>query len=262
MSDSPKIQKEVNCSKKIAGPNYWDSSLHRLHVPLVDTVALTDRIRHNLRSLTMQVRFPSSSGVTLEGILWTPPDQLQTDVARGAIVCHPHPQYGGTMHNKVVFRTGRALRQLGMAVLRFNFRGVGRSTGSYDYGHGERADVQAAIDYLNQQYPQADIVLAGFSFGAWVGLAVGAQDARVSHLIGIGMPVNMNDFSFLVNCSKPKLFIQGSADEFGSVECMQALLLTIPEPKGLALIEGADHFFHRKLEALADAITHYFRRRR
>ncbi|MCS6804556.1 MAG: alpha/beta fold hydrolase [Acidobacteriota bacterium] len=196
----------------------------------------------------------------LEGILWTPPAHAQTRVARGAIVCHPHPQYGGSMHNKVVFRAGRALHQLGMVVLRFNFRGVGRSTGSYDYGHGERADVQAAIDYLNQQYPQIEIVLAGFSFGAWVGLAVGAQHGRVSHLIGIGMPVNMNDFSFLVNCTKPKLFIQGSEDEFGSIECMQALLLTIPEPKELVWVEGADHFFHRKLEPLADAITDYFTR--
>jgi hypothetical protein len=208
----------------------------------------------------MDVIFSTSSGVALEGILWMPPGSIQTPPARVAVVCHPHPQYGGTMHNKVVFRAGRALQELGMAVLRFNFRGVGKSAGSYDYGHGEKEDVRAAIDFLRERDPQSDVVLAGFSFGSWVGLQVGAQDDRVTHLIGIGIPAHMSDFSFLSHCRKPKLFIQGTEDEFGSVEHVQAMLLSLPEPKELALIEGADHFFHRKLEPLADVIKHYFSR--
>lgn len=197
-----------------------------------------------------------SSGVTLEGVLWP---AVQESPARVAVVCHPHPQYGGTMHNKVAFRTARALQELGMAVLRFNFRGVGKSTGSYDYGHGEKADVRAAIDYLLNQYPQANVVLAGYSFGSWVGLQVGCQHASVTHLVGIGTPVGTSDFNFLIECTKPKLFIHGTEDEFGSVEQIQALLLSIPEPKELILIEGADHFFNSKLEALAQALIGYFK---
>jgi hypothetical protein len=164
------------------------------------------------------------------------------------------------MHNKVVFRAGRALQELGMAVLRFNFRGVGKSTGAYDYGHGEKDDVRAAIDYLHNQYPHSEVVLAGYSFGSWVGLQVGCRQVSVTHLIGIGTPVGVNDFSFLIECQKPKLFIQGTEDEFGSVEQIQTLLLSIPEPKELVLIEGAEHFFNSKLEALAQAIIEYFRR--
>jgi uncharacterized protein len=163
------------------------------------------------------------------------------------------------MHNKVVFRAGRALQERGMAVLRFNFRGVDKSTGSYDFGHGEKDDVRAAIDYLHNLHPQAGIVLAGYSFGSWVGLQVGCHDERVTDLIGIGTPVGVNDFSFLIDCRKPKLLVHGTDDEFGSVEQIRALLLSIPQPKSLALIEGAEHFFHGKLEALAKAISEYFK---
>lgn len=178
---------------------------------------------------------------------------------RVAVVCHPHPQYGGTMNNKVVFRAGRALQRLGMAVLRFNFRGVGKSTGSYDFGHGEKDDVTAAIEYLHQQYPQAEVVLAGYSFGAWVGLQVGCQDERVSHLIGIGTPVGTTHFSFLTQCQKPKLFLHGTQDEFGSVDQIEALLLSIPEPKQLVVIEEADHYFNSKLEPLSQALIEHFK---
>jgi hypothetical protein len=197
-----------------------------------------------------------SNGINLEGILWPSPQESPTHVA---VVCHPHPQHGGTMHNKVVFRAGRALQGLGMAVLRFNFRGVGKSTGVYDLGRGEKDDVRAAIDYAQDRYPQAAVVLAGFSFGAWIGLQVGCRDERISHLIGIGTPVNVTDFSFLAGCVKPKLFVHGAEDQFGSAERIHALLQTVPEPKKLALIEGTDHFFHGKLERLSQAITEYFR---
>jgi hypothetical protein len=204
----------------------------------------------------MNVTIPSS-GVTLEGILW--PASAEAP-ARVTVVCHPHPQYGGTMHNKVVFRAGRALQNLGMAVLRFNFRGVGKSTGSYDFGKSEKDDVRAAIDYLHKLYPQAELILVGYSFGAWVGLQVGCRDERVAYLVGIGTPVAANDFSFLANCSKPKLFIHGTEDEFGSVEQIRALLLSLSEPKELVLIEGANHFFNSKLEVLSRAIIEYFKK--
>lgn len=206
----------------------------------------------------------TSQGATLEGILWLPSSEEASGTEPltprwAAIVCHPHPQYGGTMHNKVVFRAGRALQSLGMAVLRFNFRGVGKSTGSYDFGQGEKEDVRAAITFMQRRLPRARIVLAGYSFGAWVSLQVGCTDDRVSHLIGIGTPVATNDFGFLAECRKPKLFIQGTHDEFGPVDQMEALLLAIPQPKELVLIEGADHFFTGKLEALHHAISDYFR---
>jgi hypothetical protein len=161
------------------------------------------------------------------------------------------------MHNKVVFRAGRALHSRGMPVLRFNFRGVGQSTGAYDFGQGEKDDVRAAIDYLQRLYPQAGVVLAGFSFGAWIGLQVGCQDDRVTNLIGIGTPVNVSDFSFLSDCPKPKLFVHGTEDQFGSREKMEALLLRLAEPKQLTLIEGADHFFHGQWERLTQAITEH-----
>lgn len=199
-----------------------------------------------------------SSGVTLEGILWP---AASGSPAQAAVVCHPHPQYGGTMRNKVVFAASRALQELGLAVLRFNFRGVGKSTGSYDFGHGEQDDVQAAIDYLHGLYPASEIVLAGYSFGAWVGLQVGCRHPSVTYLVGIGTPVGVNDFGFLVGCQKPKLFIHGTEDEFGPVEQVRALLLSLPEPKELFLIEGAEHFFTSKLEALHQAIVAYFKGR-
>jgi hypothetical protein len=174
-----------------------------------------------------------------------------------ALVCHPHPQYGGTLNNKVVFRTSQALREVGMATLRFNFRGVGKSSGSYDFGEGEQEDVAAALDFLTSEYCGAHIWLAGYSFGAWVGLKVGASDDRVFGLIGIGMPAATADLRFLADCRKPKLFVQGTHDEFGSVEQINALLLTIPEPKEVHYIDGADHFFNGKLDELKSAIKEY-----
>ena len=112
-----------------------------------------------------------------------------------AVVCHPHPLYGGTMHNKVVFRVARALHGLGLPVLRFNFRGTGMSAGEHDFGRGEADDVRAALDYLAEQFPGRPLLLAGFSFGAWVGLRVGCGDARVAELVGLGLPANDSDLS-------------------------------------------------------------------
>jgi alpha/beta superfamily hydrolase len=187
----------------------------------------------------------------LEALLWT---AAVADPNFVAVVCHPHPLFGGTMHNKVVFQAAKALHQRGASVLRFNFRGVGQSDGAYDHGQGEQGDVRAAIDYLADEFPGRPILVAGFSFGSSVGLRVGCGDARVVQLIAMGLPVDNIDFSFLRGCAKPKLLIQGGNDQFGSRASMDALFAMIPEPKRLVVVDGADHFFTGKLDAVGSAI--------
>jgi hypothetical protein len=187
----------------------------------------------------------------LEAMLWTVPSP---EPRRVAVVCHPHPLFGGTMHNKVVYQTAKALHNSGAPVLRFNFRGAGLSEGLHDKGNGEAGDVRAALDYLAAEFPGRPILLAGFSFGSWVGLRVGCEDARVKELIGLGIPVNNSDLSYLQTCAKPKLFIQGGNDEFGARATVEALYATLPEPKHLVVVEGADHFFAGKLDQVAAAI--------
>jgi uncharacterized protein len=191
----------------------------------------------------------------LEAMLWTVPPDSDPDLA--AVVCHPHPLFGGTMHNKVVYQAAKALHNRGIHVLRFNFRGAGRSEGQHDQGLGERQDVRAAIDYLAKEFPRRPILLAGFSFGSWVGLRVGCEDARVSQLIGIGIPVERSDLSYLLDCKKPKLIIQGGNDEFGSRTKVEALFAKLPPPKRLEIVEGADHFFAGRLQEVAAAIGNW-----
>jgi alpha/beta superfamily hydrolase len=174
-----------------------------------------------------------------------------------AVLCHPHPQYGGTMNNKVIVRAAQAFREAGLATLRFNFRGVGKSAGTFDFGEGEQEDVAAALAFMAERYPGIPIWIAGYSFGAWVGLRVGVRDERVTTLVAIGAAVALADFRFLEECAKPKLFIQGTKDEFAPLEHVQALMLTLPEPKELILIEGADHFFTGKLEELKSELLRY-----
>ena len=159
------------------------------------------------------------------------------------------------MHNKVVFRAAAALNDAGLVALRLNFRGVGQSTGEHDEGRGERDDVRAGLDYLAVNYPDQEITLCGFSFGARVGLEVGAADERVARLISIGAPVDKYDFSFLEECRKPILFVQGDRDEFGRVERLRELVAKVPGPAELKLIEGAGHFFDDQLDELKAAIT-------
>lgn len=209
-----------------------------------------------LRHVAMNVMIAAPHG-HLEGLL---EGECATQPQSAAILCHPHPQYGGTMHNKVVYRAAQALRERGFVTLRFNFRGVGRSTGTYDFGVGEQDDVRAAIDFMAGRYKKACLWLVGYSFGAWVGLTVASGDERIAALVGIGLPVETNDFQFLTLCRKPKFFIQGTNDEFGSVEHLNALLLTLPEPKEVIYIEGADHFFTGKLGELQTAIITCVRR--
>jgi uncharacterized protein len=195
----------------------------------------------------------------LEALLWTPVSVAPPVLA--AVVCHPHPLYGGTMHNKVVYQVAKSLDALGLPVLRFNFRGAGLSEGTHDRGRGEAGDVQAALDFLAAEFPSVPLLLAGFSFGAWVGLHVGCADKRVSELIGLGTPVNSSDFSFLQTCTKPKLFVQGSNDEHGHIHRLQKLAASLPGENRLVPIEGAEHFFAGKLDQVDHAITAWLKKR-
>lgn len=193
----------------------------------------------------------------LEAILWSPSKSKKAPLA--ALVCHPHPLFGGTMHNKVVYQAAKSLDELGLPVLRFNFRGAGMSAGKHDRGDGEQGDVRAALDFLAEEYPGTPLLLAGFSFGCWVGLRVGCGDPRVAELIGIGAPVNASDFSYLSECEKPKLFVQGSEDQFGSIDKLEVLVASLPGTNRVRAVQGGDHFFAGKLDqvglAIADWLT-------
>jgi uncharacterized protein len=190
----------------------------------------------------------------LEAILKEPRQGSPKGVA---LVLHPHPLGGGTMHNKVVFRAAAALNDAGLTVLRINFRGVGQSTGVHDEGRGEQDDVRAGLDYLSQQYSGQRITLCGFSFGARVGLDVGIQDPRVEYLIGIGTPLEKYDFSFLSGCRKPLLLVHGEHDEYGDVEHLRKLAADLEKntPVRLVVVPGAAHFFDGGLDELKRAIT-------
>lgn len=187
----------------------------------------------------------------LEALLWT---VAGPSPSLAAVVCHPHPLYAGTMHNKVVYQAAKALQRFGIPVLRFNFRGAGLSEGLHDRGVGERDDVRTAVDFMAREYSGVPQLLAGFSFGSWVGLRVGCEDSRVAGLIGLGIPVNGSDFSYLKTCAKPKLFVHGSNDQFGARERLEALFATLPDPKKLVFVDSADHFFAGKLDKVSDAI--------
>jgi alpha/beta superfamily hydrolase len=190
----------------------------------------------------------------LEAILKEP----RTGPAKGvALVLHPHPLGGGTMHNKVVFRAAAALNDAALITLRINFRGVGQSTGQHDEGHGERDDIRAALDYLSANYPELNLTLCGFSFGARVGLEVGIEDPRVRYLIGIGTPLNKYDFEFLQACRKPLLLVHGEHDEFGEVEQVKKMAAELEQKTlvRLVVIPGAGHFFENRLDDLKRAIT-------
>ncbi len=173
-----------------------------------------------------------------------------------ALVLHPHPLGGGTMHNKVVFRAASALNDAGLITLRINFRGVGQSTGEHDEGRGELEDVRAGLDYLEENYRDFDVTLCGFSFGARVGMEVGISDERVVNLISIGTPVDKYDFSFLGACRKSILFVHGDRDEFGEVAKLQEIVAKL-EPHTqvqLSVIKDADHFFEGRLDELKRVI--------
>jgi len=194
----------------------------------------------------------------LEAILWSP---RAGTTPLAAVVCHPHPLFGGTMHNKIVYQAAKSLDALGLSVLRFNFRGAGMSEGKHDRGQGERGDVRAALDFLATEFPSIPLLVAGFSFGCWVGLQAGCEDTRVTSLIGLGAPVNNTDFSYLMQCEKPKLFVHGANDIYGAVDEVKSLVASLPGENKLVVVEDADHFFVGKLDQVDAAITNWMSER-
>jgi alpha/beta superfamily hydrolase len=198
----------------------------------------------------------------LEALLDAPdPARARAAGPRAAVVFgHPHPQFGGTMHTKGVFQGAKGLMRIGCAVLRFNFRGVGRSAGTFDQGEGEQADFRAALDYLAARYPGTKLWAAGFSFGAWVALEVGAQDDRVSALIGIAPPVATSisgqayTFERTLDSTKPKFFVQGEADEVCPLEGMWTFYGKLKEPKELVVIDSANHLFEGQAAEVGEAL--------
>jgi uncharacterized protein len=206
------------------------------------------QILHDSRNL-----FLAGPAGRLEAILWTPTRPGKPSLA--AVLCHPHPLFGGTLHNKVIYQAAKSLDALGIPVLRFNFRGAGLSAGQHDRGLGEKRDVHAAIDFLAAEFSGIPLLVGGFSFGSWVGLQVGCADSRVQELIALGIPVNSSDFTYLESCSKFKLMVQGTSDEFGSWENVEKVVAHIPGDTRLCFVQGADHFFAGQLEQLDQAIS-------
>src|ERR1700678_1998887 len=169
----------------------------------------------------------------LEALLEEPEDR---DPNHAVLVCHPHPQHGGTMHNKVVYRIARAMRRAGAVVLRFNYRGVNLSEGQYDHGIGEVEDARAALALLRSRYPDLPFSLAGFSFGSRIILKLGCETPGVAKPIGVGFPADLSDSQKVGHCSVPKIFIVSRNDQFCAVQSMEAYFATLPEPKELIWI--------------------------
>ena len=176
-----------------------------------------------------------------------------------ALVCHPHPLFGGTMHNKVVFRIARGLRRSGNVVLRFNYRGVNQSEGEYAHGEGELDDARVALDLLRSRYPDLPLTLAGFSFGSRIALRLGCENYETNpslrRVIAVGFPTVYKNRSFLDTCTVPRVFVQSTHDQFGPVEELQPLVDALPDPKQLIWIEAQDHFFVDALEKLEETIA-------
>jgi uncharacterized protein len=175
-------------------------------------------------------------------------------IVEAALVCHPHPQFGGTMHNKVVYRMARALRRSGSAVLRFNYRGVNLSEGKYDGGRGEVEDARAALSLLRSRYPDVPFTLAGFSFGSRVVLGLAGQDVGARRVIAVGFPTSLRDTSFLADCRVPCAFVQSSNDEFGPLSEWRPLVEGLRCPARAVVVEAANHFFDKGLDAFEEAI--------
>jgi alpha/beta superfamily hydrolase len=189
---------------------------------------------------------------SLEALL-EEPDAREPRLA--VLVCHPHPQYGGTMHNKVVYRIARGLRRAGAVVLRFNFRGVGSSEGDYGHMTGELEDARAALAWLRGRYPELPFALAGFSFGARVIAMLGCPLQGAQWLLAAGLPTDNRPSDYLERCSTRKVFIQSSRDQYGPREELEKLVARLPEPKELIWIEAGDHFFEGALDKLEMAVA-------
>lgn len=190
----------------------------------------------------------------LEALLDTPFNGAQGAPRAAAVLAHPHPLHGGTMHTKAVYQAAKALARSGVVVLRFNFRGVGRSAGVFDGGPGEMEDFRAALDFMAERYPDLPLWAAGFSFGSWIALTVGARDPRVQLLLGIAPPVDRYDFTVVKETDKPKFIIHGELDELVSIKDVRRFYAELREPKELAVIDGADHLFDGKTSEVGEAV--------
>jgi len=216
---------------------------------------------------TIESLFLAGPAGRLEALLEEPEEG---DPRGTALVCHPHPQHGGTMHNKVVYRMARGLRRSGHAVLRFNYRGVNLSAGSYADGEGELDDARAALGFLRERYPALPVTLAGFSFGSRIALRLGCSQnhdgkkrgdndwsnklGNVCRVFAVGFPTVYRDRTFLESCRVPRVFVQSTNDEFGPIEEFNAAVAGLPEPKRVILIDAQDHFFAGALEKVEEAI--------
>ncbi|OFW20425.1 MAG: hypothetical protein A3H97_21110 [Acidobacteria bacterium RIFCSPLOWO2_02_FULL_65_29] len=193
----------------------------------------------------------SGRGVNRDGMV----EAGRHEGIRAAVVFgHPHPRHGGTMHTKAVYQAAKALARIGCAVVRFNFRGVGRSAGAWDEGVGEKEDLRAALAFAHERYAGAPLWVAGMSFGSWIALTAGAEDARVSTLIGIATAASRYDFAAVRDSVKPKFFVHGERDEVCPLKDMREFYAGAAEPKELVVIDGADHVFDGKSGEVADAI--------
>lgn len=218
------------------------------------TVTINEKKVRWTISQVLHVNIPTAIG-HLEGIL--KPEEPGSIPEYAGLVCHPHPLGGGTMHNKVVFKVAQELQSLNVPALRFNFRGVGHSTGKYDEGRGEMEDVRFALDFLSHRYPGLPVILAGFSFGAWVGLRAAAADDRVQAMIGLGTPARMFEGGTLQQCHKPKLFVHGTEDELAPYDLLLQWFEQVPAPKSLVTVQGADHFFQGHLDEVQTIIARF-----
>jgi len=200
---------------------------------------------------TIESLFLDGPAGRLEALLEEPEDGAPHEAA---LVCHPHPQHGGTMHNKVVYRIARGLRKTGCVVLRFNYRGVNLSEGSYGNGEGEMDDARVALGYLRARYPDLPFTLAGFSFGSRIALRLGCAGLGARRVIAVGFPTVYKDRTYLEGCTVPRAFVQSTQDEFGPVADLQAVVAGLSEPKQLVLVEAQDHFFAGALDQLEAAV--------
>ena len=189
----------------------------------------------------------------LEALVETEPQAGPVRLAM--VLCHPHPRYGGAMRNKVVHHMARGARRAGAVVLRFNFRGVGKSAGEYDQGIGEQDDFRAALTWLGEHYPGLPLIAAGLSFGARVSLAASWSDPRVEQVLAAGLPAGHGDWSFLARCSRPKHFLHSTHDQYGTRAQMAAVFGLAAHPKDITCIEATDHFFAGALLQLEEAVS-------
>jgi alpha/beta superfamily hydrolase len=186
-------------------------------------------------------------------------DSPSDDAKAVVVFAHPLPTHGGTMHTKMVFQGAKGLARAGCLVMRFNFRGVGRSAGTWDHGRGEQDDFVAALDYVARAFPGRPIWSAGASFGASIALTVGAVDPRVRVLIGVALPVELRDFSALLGSTKPKFLIHGEEDELISIRKVREFYARLSEPKELVVIERANHLFDGQASEVGDALEDLLR---